>query len=323
MSDLLLFHFPPSVASKMVRLVLEEKELEWESRPINSLAGEEFEPWYVEDLNEFCEEPSLVHENKAINNPRYICRYLDTHFNTPPLMYPDGSEKREDAEKWFEMSAEFPPEVLYHIHPGGWRVDMARDSLEWQIERLEDLAQENPPLAQRYLRKATKVREILVRIAQPDAVQEGMGEIETLLDRLEIQLQRGGNKYVVGDEYTLADAAWTALLSDLDTYGMAWLWVDGTRRAVARYYRRMRERPSFESALEDHPVTIDFIIPYYLRVLRRRLLPAIIPQSASMWARVGGAAIGAILLLRLLRGGGAPVPGPSAPIMITFPNLRV
>eukprot|EP00124_Ichthyophonus_hoferi_P004042 Ihof_evm1s402 gene=Ihof_evmTU1s402 len=273
MSAILLFHFPPSVASKMIRLVLEEKGLEWEGRAINSLVGEENEPWYVEDLNEECAEPSLVHNNMAITDPSYICRYLDAHFPETPLSPAIGHDNKEEVDKWFELFKTFPPEVLYHTYPGGWRIGLAKDNLKWQLETLEVLAEENPSLATNYNKKGSKVVALLNRLMGRDPVDDVIGEIEGLLDRLELQLQKPRNVFVVGKEYTLADAAWTAWLHDLERYGMSWLWIEGRRRAVARYYRRMGDRPSFESAIEDHVMPIDFLLPCYYRILKRCLFP--------------------------------------------------
>ena len=62
---LTLYHFPSSVCAAKVRLVLQEKELPWESRIIEILKGEQFEAWYVA-LNPNAVVPTLVHDGEAI-----------------------------------------------------------------------------------------------------------------------------------------------------------------------------------------------------------------------------------------------------------------
>ena len=81
---LTLYHFPSSVCAAKVRLVLQEKELPWESRIIEILKGEQFQPWYVA-LNPNAVVPTLVHDGEAICESAVICEYLDDAFPEPSM----------------------------------------------------------------------------------------------------------------------------------------------------------------------------------------------------------------------------------------------
>ena len=81
---LTLYHFPSSVCAAKVRLVLHEKELPWESRIIEILKGEQFQPWYVA-LNPNAVVPTLVHDDQPIVESAVICEYLDDVFPEPLL----------------------------------------------------------------------------------------------------------------------------------------------------------------------------------------------------------------------------------------------
>ena len=64
-AQLLLFHSPVERWSGFVRLVLEEKELEYDTNTVNSLVCENRQPWYLKELNENGDLPTLVYKNKA------------------------------------------------------------------------------------------------------------------------------------------------------------------------------------------------------------------------------------------------------------------
>lgn len=64
-AQLLLFHSPVERWSGFVRLVLEEKELEYDTNIVNSLVCENRQPWYLKDLNDKGELPTLIHKNKV------------------------------------------------------------------------------------------------------------------------------------------------------------------------------------------------------------------------------------------------------------------
>ena len=54
---------------------------------------------------------------------------------------------------------------------------------------------------------------------------------------------------LAGKDYSLADADYTAYINRLTNLGMASLWADKPR--LADWYARMKDRPSFKSAILD------------------------------------------------------------------------
>ena len=79
-----LYHFGFSTCSQKVRLVLAEKGLEFESREVNLIAGEQHAPEYVE-LNPHHVVPTLVHDGEVLIESSLIIGYLDDAFPEPPL----------------------------------------------------------------------------------------------------------------------------------------------------------------------------------------------------------------------------------------------
>ena len=66
-----------------------------------------------------------------------------------------------------------------------------------------------------------------------------------LIASLEIRLQ--SNPYIAGEQYSLADIAWTTMLERLRTLNMDHLWEN--RPAVVNYDKRLRARPSLQTAM--------------------------------------------------------------------------
>jgi glutathione S-transferase len=72
------------------------------------------------------------------------------------------------------------------------------------------------------------------------------------LDALGAQLLRSGGPWIAGADFTLADVSWVVILDRLAE--VDWdehFWGGGRRPAVAAYWQRLRERPSFELAIES------------------------------------------------------------------------
>ena len=65
MANLTLYHHGPSTCSQKVRLILELKELQYESKEVNLLAGEQHDPDYVK-LNPNHVLPTLVTNNGVL-----------------------------------------------------------------------------------------------------------------------------------------------------------------------------------------------------------------------------------------------------------------
>lgn len=103
MAALMLFHSPVERWSGFARLVLEEKELEYDVHVVNSLLGENLEPWYMGEIDENGSLPALVHGNKVVCNSVYIAKYIDRRFPEPALL-PSATEEQTEMDKWLEVS---------------------------------------------------------------------------------------------------------------------------------------------------------------------------------------------------------------------------
>jgi glutathione S-transferase len=90
-------------------------------------------------------------------------------------------------------------------------------------------------------------RQVVARGLDAAPVAEALRQQEKLLDRIEAAMQHGA--YIAGSAWSLADAAATPYVWRLDKLKLARLWE--RRPGVAAWYQRIRQRPSFKTAVED------------------------------------------------------------------------
>jgi glutathione S-transferase len=72
------------VCAVKVRLTFAEKGISWESRYVEILKGEQFEPDYLK-INPNGVVPTLVHDGYVIIESTIIAGYINDLFDSPPL----------------------------------------------------------------------------------------------------------------------------------------------------------------------------------------------------------------------------------------------
>jgi glutathione S-transferase len=81
---LTLYHNALSTCSQKVRLVLAEKGIEFESRLIDLMSGQQHDPQYVA-LNPKHVVPTLVVDGEVVRESSIIAEYLDARVEANPL----------------------------------------------------------------------------------------------------------------------------------------------------------------------------------------------------------------------------------------------
>ena len=97
---LFLYHSTTSVCAIKVRLTLDEKGLDYDSKLLNLREGEQHKLDYVK-LNPNHVVPTLLHDGKVIIESTLIVEYLDETFANPPLM-PADPYGRAVARLWMK-----------------------------------------------------------------------------------------------------------------------------------------------------------------------------------------------------------------------------
>ena len=156
-------------------------------------------------LHPFGKVPILLHGERRLIETPSICRYLDAAFEGPALQ-PEATWQRAQVDQWTGMLSLYVDQAL-----------VRRYLLELVFPKGEGGA----------------VREEAVAAAQPEVVR--------LLSLLEQQLSQGD--YLVGDDFTIADAIAAPMLDYLAGMPVAKDFLGETPRLMA-YIERLRARPA-------------------------------------------------------------------------------
>lgn len=232
--------------------MLEEKKLKYKSTIIDILKGEQYEPSYMK-LNPKGAVPTLVHNGKVIPGSLAIIRYVDETFS-PGSLTPQDPEAKRAMDEWLQLADQIPLEVIIYGKriqaggPSGKQADTLHQSrIELLSKKVEGATGE---LREFYAQKLKAVREVDEKVHNASLVEKLLVEhLERgAMDRLEAALT--ANEFLVGKGYTLADAYWTLILGRMGDLGMgARFWALGKRPHVEAYYKKMMQRPSYQSAV--------------------------------------------------------------------------
>lgn len=283
-TGVVLFHFWPSLCSQKVRLVLEEKGVAYEGRLVNiGPPMENYDPAYVR-LNPGAVIPTLAVDGEIITDSLRIMHEIDRRFPGTALLPAPGDPALEKVERLLRLQNRFPfREHAYGTLTGLLRI-ATRASMRWRIRKLEKMKRAAPDLADAYDRKIADVSRWNVAMRDRAGIERLDQRAQALLDELEEALASTG--FLASDRYSLADAAWTVIVSRLHMQGRQHWWANGRRPRVEAWYGRMRDRPSYRDATIWDRLHFGVMAPIIARVLLPRLtvaLLAFVATSVAIW----------------------------------------
>ncbi|NNL67962.1 MAG: glutathione S-transferase family protein [Myxococcales bacterium] len=243
----ILYGFPGSLCSQKVRLALAEKGVDYESRIVDiELRMQNYEPAYLR-LNPRGVVPTLVHGDTVVTDSARIVRYVDEHFEGPPLVPADPAE-RERMDAWIRQQDGLGMrELSYASFQGALGLLLRRVSMPLRQRKLRRLRKENPDLAEVYDAKLEDVRGWRAAIVDEATIREVRNQTAEALRAADQRL--GESRHLAGDAYSLADVTWTCVLARLRMLGLAEIFFGrGQCPHLADYYERLRARPSFVAA---------------------------------------------------------------------------
>ncbi|MEP1143283.1 MAG: glutathione S-transferase family protein [Henriciella sp.] len=228
-----LYHSGISNCAMRVRIVLEEKGLDWTSHHFNLLEGEHLTPEYF-GINPNGVVPTLVHDGVVIIESQDIIDYLDKTFAQPPLR-PTGPAHLQAMQDWMKRSGEIHVKaVKTYIYDKKIRHSMKKSEAE----------QEN----YRKLQSNSELLEFHKKSSENSFSQAELDRAEQILDECfaEIDEILGQNAWLAGDDFSLADIAWIPLyftLKELAGYPFEQF------KNVSSWARRIEQRESFSDGV--------------------------------------------------------------------------
>ena len=231
-----LYHHGSSVCAAKVRMVLSEKELDWNGHYIDILKGEQFDPKYLK-LNPKAVVPTLIHDGDIIRESTVICEYLDHAFPVIPLR-PAPPLEAARMRVW----TKFIDEV---IHPScavitftcSHRFSMPPEEIEGFLNKTPDAG-----LRQR------KHEWFELGFQGPDFIKS-VKAYDKLLADMETMLS--DQEWLAGASFSLADIGVIPYVNRLAMLNMLDPW-QPDRPLVSRWFDRMKARASFEPAINEY-----------------------------------------------------------------------
>lgn len=244
-SQLVLYDYPISYNCQIVRLVLCEKGVPGQSKKVDiGPLMEHLRPWFMR-INPKGAVPVLEHNGDVIIETEDIIRYIDGNFPGPSLI-PSADEDRAMMEEWLALERSFPEsDFTYGLVEQGTGKIVVKD-MERRKRLINDHMKEASNMTAVYQEKLEMVTDWQDRLRDPDLVERLVEKLDEMLDKLELHI--GDCQFIAGSDYSLADAAWTALLGRLEMLGFKRMWSFGARPHIENYYIGMKRRPSFLNA---------------------------------------------------------------------------
>lgn len=242
---LTLHHIPPSFYSQIARLALAEKGVSYEAKI--TVAGpplfETYAPWYMA-LNPNGTVPTLVHGEVAVPDSREIATYVDAKFPGPALT-PSDADARGRMEQLVAQLYAISVRDLSYASENTPKFAVRANTM--RIKNLRKRAARHPDMREIYEAKLRDIEGFRANVSDRALVEAEQAKAAAALDELDGWLgqDRDGRPFLTGASYSLADVVWTVGIARFMMIGLEPL---AGRPALASWYQRMRERPSFAAA---------------------------------------------------------------------------
>lgn len=231
-----LYHHPYSLDSQKVRLVLEEKGIDYTSYRINPLTGKNMDTSFFR-MNPSAKLPVLQNGSQIIYRVIDITQYIE---RVTVSLNGGDSIIREEVMLWMQRIEDWNPKIftLSHI-PNKYRLFVSKFVRRVVIARMA----EAPDLASIYHVKLRDDYDTEDRLKDQDMVNQSKEKLISLLDEAETQLKE--TKYLTGDEFTLADSMFIPLLARLSLLNLEKEYII-SRPRLAEYYDTVKHRSSYK-----------------------------------------------------------------------------
>ena len=224
-----------STCSGKVRLVLEEKGLDYSEVVINLQKGDQFQPDYIK-LNPKSVVPTIIHDGQVLRESSVICEYLDD-LQAEPSLKPTDPWKRAQMRLWMKfMDEEVHPVTTIVTYAVAIRHERAAantpEELEAHFEKMPNA------------KKREQQRAIHTDGVESPYFQDAIKVMDKMVANAEASLEEFGGPWLLGETYSLADVAVSPYMLRLSHFAFDGMWQD-SRPLVADWWQRIQERPNY------------------------------------------------------------------------------
>ena len=240
-----LYHHGSSVCAAKVRFAMDEKGLPWDGVYIDILKGEQFTPEYLK-LNPKGVVPTLVHDDLVVPDSTVIIEYLD-HIAPDTSVHPSDPWERAQVRYWTKAVDE-------DLHPACGALTFVCSHRHTVIKNLgpngvREFLASTPSIS--VTSNWKKQKDSIVRHGfESPGIAEKIRLYDNYLHKMEDALD-GGNDWLVGNKFSIADIALTPYINRLAMMSMRAMWEGGRLPNVEKWFGQIEERPNFKRCLID------------------------------------------------------------------------
>lgn len=254
-----LYHNDMSSCAQKVRLTLAEKKLEWTGHHLDLRRGDTRTDEYKK-LNPNGVVPTLVTDGVVIIESTVIQEYLDDAFPDTPLK-PADPRARAFMRLWTKQLDEGVHAALGSVsNATAFRYQTMEGRTEAElkehIDKIPDAA------------KRARISDLTLNGVESSYFAPAILRFVKLFSDMEEALQ--SNKWLTGEEYTLADIAFTPYVTRFEH--LKYIGILDNLPRLRDWYERIKARPNYQTAIGDW--------------LNDKYLPLMAEKGEEAWPRV-------------------------------------
>ena len=253
-----LYHNDFSLCSRKVRICLHETRLDYESKHIDLIETGKYEVASKEFLkiNPSATVPVLLHKGRPIYESHEQIKYIFNHKRVSEVN--EQNNIKIEVDYWTEKASMVGNPVKEHKKYAGNTIGPLTFPLFATmlgyvsiVEILKGLIMH--PIKQRVLIfLMLKIFGINFLKQRPikKLIQSAFNDLNNHLNELESKLSSSNDKWLIGDNFTIADISWAVILHRLEECG----WSDllfKNKTFIKAYYAEIKKRPSFVKGIVD------------------------------------------------------------------------
>ena len=232
-----LYHYDRSTAAQRVRLLLEEKKIQWKSVIVDTATGDVDQlPNDYHQLNPKGLVPVIISEGAAIPESLIILEYLEDKF-------PDNSYKPSSPEEIAKMRL-WMNKISDGIHVASRTIGVCIVNRHIYNEKNKSKISEYYSKMKDNVRKKNDQINIEFGLESP-LLPEAILSFKRLFQEMNNQLK--DNEWLCGNSYSLADIALVVYLRRMESFMMAPLWKNF--KNLNDWYSKIANRPAYIKAV--------------------------------------------------------------------------
>ena len=228
-----LYNAPQSTCSQRVRFVLNAKDLPFQEKRLDLLAGDQLKPDYLK-LNPNGVVPTLDHDGAIVVDSSVIIEYLDEIAPEPVSLTPQAAVARAKMRTLLRFVDEMPAAAV--------RVPT------FNLAFLPRFAAMSEAEFRAFAESKPLRKEFMLAMGRTGFSEQEMNaaldRMRRTYERMDVAIAESGGPWLLGERITLADVALMPALVRMADLGLDTMW-QGTPRVV-RWFDEIRAHPAFK-----------------------------------------------------------------------------